>query len=247
MKDINFLPDSFLKRQRKRRDRVFFGTVGIATCGVIVSVSTLMYTMRQTVVRQSDTLDTKLTESRNRQNEFANLKLQLAAQEEQAVLLAYISQEWPVSRILSEITEPLPSQIALLALSYDRDGGKKGPTGNPFDAAQQKAAEGATSDSPFAADLKTLRGVIEEATWIITIEGETSDAAVLHLFVDKLNSSELFDNVALEGFHASGNDTAVQTRQFTLKLTVTAGHAQTNGRRYKAPRKTDATEVPRET
>jgi hypothetical protein len=246
MKDINFLPDSFLNRQRKRGDRVFFATIGIGTCCVIVSVSTLMYTMRQSVVHQSETLDAKLSESRDRQNEFANLKLRLAAQEEQAVLLAYISQEWPVSRVLSEITEPIPSQIALLALSYDRGGGKKGPTGNPFDSAQKTDAEAATTDSPFAADLKTLRGVIEDATWIITVEGETSDAAVLHLFVDKLNSSVLFDNVALEGFHASGN-VDEQTRHFTLKLTVTAGHGQTNGKRYKPPPKTDAAEVPRET
>jgi hypothetical protein len=246
MKDINFLPNSFLSRQRKRGDRVFFATIGIGTCCVIVSVSTLMYTMRQSVVHQSETLDAKLSESRDRQNEFANLKLRLAAQEEQAALLAYISQEWPVSRVLSEITEPLPSQIALLTLSYDRGGGKNGPAGNPFDSAQKNDAEAATTDSPFAADLKTLRGVIEDATWVITIKGETSDAAVLHLFVDKLNTSVLFDNVALEGFHASG-DVDEQTRQFTLKLTVTAGHGQTNGQRYQPPPKTDAAEVPRET
>lgn len=232
MKDINFLPKSFLSRQRKRHDRVFFSSVALGTCGVIVTVSTLMYTMRQSVVSESHTLDAKLAEARERQSEFANLKLKLAAQREQALLLAYIDQEWPVSRILSEITEPIPSQIALLAMSYDRDGGNKPKVGNPFDQADKDAE--AVSDSDFGSDLKTLREIIEGAAWIITIEGETSDAAVLHLFVDKLNSSPLFDSVALEGFRASGNSDE-QTRQFTLRLTVTAGHGQTNGRNYTPP------------
>lgn len=229
MKDINFLPQSFVHRQRKRRDRIFYATVGASAIGVVLSIALVMLSIRQAVIHQSRSLDDDLATARQRQAEFANLQLELKAQRERAALLAYLEQEWPLSRMLSEIAEPIPSQISLLKLSYNRDAGQATrPAGNPFDKANQQQEEAPMS--PFAADLKELREQVESNPWVITVEGETSDAAVLHLFVDKLSSSPLFSNVALEGFRA-GNNTLLATRQFTLQLSVAPGHGETNGRR----------------
>jgi hypothetical protein len=237
MKDINFLPDSFLNRQRQRHDRVFLGGSAVTTVLIISAATALLCTMRQSVIHESRSLDSRVAEARAKQVDFAATRDSLEQQERRAALLAYLGQSWPPSRILAEITTPLPSQIALISLSYDRDDSRSNQTtANPFDGSQQDTE--APSESPYEHDLAQLRELCESSPWVISIAGETSDAAVLHLFVHKLSSSKLFAAVELQGFRASTGESG-DTQEFTLRLTVAAGHGTDDGERIPLPKKSD--------
>ncbi|MFP6674433.1 MAG: hypothetical protein VB878_05085 [Pirellulaceae bacterium] len=225
MKNINFLSDAFLDRQRRRQDRVFLASVTITAITIIISVTIVMCMLHQSVSYASKSLDGEIVSSQQKNADFANLQARLDGHDEKANLLAYLDQQWPISRILSEVTAPLPKQISLIELSYDRNVAANSRKGrkNPFNSVP--AAE-EDAGSPYACELKALRDMTESIPWIITIEGETTDAAVLHLFVDKLRSSQLFASAHLDGFRTSNENSDTETRLFTLHLTIAAGHAE---------------------
>jgi hypothetical protein len=225
VKNINFLTASFLDRQRRRQDRVFLASVSIAAITIITSVTIVMCMLHQSVTHASNSLDSKIVAAQQKNADFANLQARLDGHDEQADLLAYLDQQWPISRILFEVTTPLPKQISLLELSYDRNIGadpRKGKK-NPFNSTSDDEED---AGSPYAREIKALRDMTESIPWIITIEGETTDAAVLHLFVDKLRSSQLFASAHLDGFRTSNENSDSETRLFTLHLTIAAGHAE---------------------
>ncbi|MGC3971073.1 MAG: hypothetical protein QM775_28175 [Pirellulales bacterium] len=116
-----------------------------------------------------------------------------------AALLTHLRHPWPRSRVLDELTVPLPDEVSLVRIELrgvPRELVRSGEAAASADSAEQKKPSIET-------DLAALREQSEREEVVIALEGTTIDQSVLHIYLQSLAVSPLVATAELTQVEAT--------------------------------------------
>jgi hypothetical protein len=228
MKNIDFLPDAYRKRDTLRRARWWWGAV-VAIFGVAIgSAAFAQSLLKQTVQRELALVEPQYLAAQLRVQEMTNLQAQIAAASRAARLATWLEHPWPRSQVLAEIVHPLPSGVYLTEIHVTEETVEKqtkqvaGPRRRPKQEDEGPQLTGAE------ADLERLRVEANERRTVVRVAGATADVAAVHGYVSEVGKSSLFSDVLLESHETLIDEKQRSQTTFSLRLILQPSYGQSD-------------------
>ncbi len=226
MKDIDFLPFRYRERSALRRARVWRAVMVCCLAGFVAVVALAQHALRRPIERQLITVHAQYPAAVVAANRVDQLQKDLTEIEGFAAMYTYLRHPWPVTQLLTSLTNPLPDSVVIVEITFDRKPTGQTPlpaTGNPPTTQPASAAEAAKRD------LERLRSQQDGIGTAVHVTGITSDATNLHGYVSRLAPSPLFTAAKIESLEVITSEAGVAGSRFKLRLLVRPGFGQPGG------------------
>jgi Tfp pilus assembly protein PilN len=228
MKNLDFLPDSYRKREALRRARLWWAALVVIFGTAIGSAASAQYLMRLSVERELREIAPQFAESQIRVQELTALQAQVAAAGRSARLVTWLEHPWPTSQIMAEVVRPLPETIRLTEIHVVEETQERQaqPAAGPRRRGAKSEDEEGPKLSPAEADFAQLQAEAENRQTVIRVNGVTRDVAAVHAYVGAVGQSPLFASAEIKSLETLPDENQTNRTTFLLRITVKPGHGQ---------------------
>lgn len=189
MVNINFVPDDYVQNNESRRANLLCFVLFTLVMTALVGSFFIIKIRQRTFSAKEKLVNEKIAKTQEAINQFEHLQLKRKEMMKAALTTAELIEPIPRSVLLASLTNNLPQGVSLLKLSLLQKQPKQtkvAVTTNKYEAAQADKEELLEKISPE----KLLETHIE-------IEGMAPSDLQVASYMEQLNTSTLFDNVAL--------------------------------------------------
>lgn len=222
MKRIEFLPESYRRRDVERRARLWEYTVVGAFGSLVLVAACYQLALRWNVAAQEAITNVKFMAAEDLEKEHARVTQELSRVGEVAELITYLKHPWPRTQILNAVTECLPEDTTITRLRISREAAPQ------LVAPMAESATTTDQRSSSRKDLDDLRKTFDACDTILWINGTTRDGASVYLLADKLGRSPLVTDVKIESVGSEGEGAQRETL-FRMKAKLRPGYGQAGG------------------
>jgi len=237
MQYIDFLPVEYRQKCASRHTKPWRAVVVIGFVALLAAATLGVRSRHKIAEKNLDTLAPQYDLVVKQSAALGSVQSQLLAARSEAELFTYLRHPWPKSQILSALLTPLPREITLRELQVFGESRARSSVVESRSRAEldsQAAADAALS--PAGRDLKDYREKYDDSQTVVLLDGTTTDSAVLHSYLGKLDDVKLFSKVELRSVEsvdlrpaetAGGNGGG--TMQFQAAAIVRPGYGQPGG------------------
>ncbi|MBS0209926.1 MAG: hypothetical protein JSS27_13340 [Planctomycetes bacterium] len=222
IKQIDFLPDRYRQVDVQRHSKWWRMLVLVLFGGAICATQVGQMCQRRQVQAQLDDATLHYQAAQLESQKLANIRQTLVPLRAKAELLTYLRHPWPRSQLLASIAAPLPNDVLLERVRFQREQIRTEPT--VAAPPPQPGVAAADMRTPVERDLEKVRDEADQSRIVIYLEGTTRDDASLHNYLSLLTREPLLAENELASLE---RDQA--HLRFTVRVLVRPGYGQRRG------------------
>ena len=229
MHQIDFLPAEYRHSHARRQSQPWRIFVVLIFAAIVAAAAFGQHRRRSRLEADLEAIAPQRQAAAERNRLLGQLQSELHQARADAELFTYLRHPWPRTRVIHALLAPLPDEITFEQLEIRR----QPPGGRPYierlsRTEQEEQMAQLANLPPAARDLKRLRDQFDAAQTVVTIDGQSSESAALHRYLEELGRVDLFSRVELASIE---NDQASpdEALRFRATLVVRPGYGQPNG------------------
>ncbi|MEE8452856.1 MAG: hypothetical protein V3R99_13105 [Thermoguttaceae bacterium] len=228
MQDIDFLPDQYRRKNRRRQSQPSRIGIIVAFAALLIGAVSLQYYQRRQAQRQLAELLPQYDLAMSQNEQLAEISGRLRATVASAQLFTYLRHPWPRTQLLDALLAPLPEEITFERLQIVGGVPPSLAAARRQSTADNRAKEAEIAALPSAArDLRQLRDQFDAMETIVHLSGTTTRSSALHGYLSELGNAPLFSAVELESIESL--EAEPNTLQFDAAVVVRPGYGQPGG------------------
>ena len=229
MRDIDFLPNEYRQKHRRRRSQPWQIVAATAVIGLVIAAAVGQHLRLQRARAELDAVVPIYDSAVKLQNRLADVQSELMEARACAELYTYLRHPWPRTQLIAALLGPLPDEIAFLEVRIFRDI-PKGSSPAARTALESEAEKKARESLPPARrDLEYIRGRVDSAQTVVVLSGTATDSAALHRYLNTLDDIDLFDKAELDSLSGDEEENHDISVHFRAMLAVRPGYGQPGG------------------
>jgi Tfp pilus assembly protein PilN len=231
MKTIDFLPERYRQAKKRRYTSYYRLAVTVFFIVAFAGAAGELHYKQHEIRKQSEQVNNQFAAAQAKSNLLASKQAELEKISVYAAVVTHLRHPWPRSRVLADLTEPLPEEVALTRIELrtaPREIVRTGEAASTGDTGEPKQPDIHT-------DLATLREQAEAEMVLIDLEGSTTDQTSLHLYLRALLASPLIHTAELTQVEAAAQSSdvtvteTVRTDRFTAVVKLRPGWGLSGG------------------
>jgi hypothetical protein len=241
MKSIDFLPQKYKETDARRRAGLWRLGLVMLLGGTVAAASIGQFAYRAKVQKQISDVQPLLAQSKATEAHLTQLRNDLTKVSLTANLYAVVQTPWPQTQVIASIVEPLDETITIEEIHITHQQSEQASSNKSaveFQLGTKKS--NAPKLSPAQSDLQTIRRHLYERRHVVRLAGATNNQARMHMYLESLESSPMFERVELLDVDGAGSRPEPTNLRFKALLLVCPPLGQSNPHAAKDARGEDA-------
>ncbi len=227
--EINFLPDAYRQKARRRQDQAWRGLFAAAFVIGIGATAVYQQHLKSQANAEFQSWEAPFLAATAQNARLAAINASLKTERTQAQLFTTFRTPWPRSQLLSAIAANMSDNIVLLEVRIESAVEESSTAAQVASSPPPKPeSPDAVKPSPLEKDLLYAREQDDKLRSVVYISGETRETSELHIFLAKLASHPLFSKAQITSLESLSGDTSTGSR-FTAALIVQPAYGQPGG------------------